>query len=279
MTTTTFLFPDAEFHTNQTEVFLMARHSRSKGRLHGSRKSKRRTELELLSSDGVVIDINAFSHHTPREPSHHQQRPIQARNQAQGQYMAAIKTNPLTFGLGPAGTGKTYCATALAVEALDRRDVERIIFTRPAIEAGEGLGFLPGKVQEKIEPYFSTFRGYLVDHLGKGVVDCALKNERIVFEPLAYMRGKTFEDAFVILDEAQNCTRLQMKMFLTRIGERTRVVINGDTHQTDIGNGSGLMDAASRLRGVGNIHIHEFECSDVVRSKLVRNIIQRYETA
>jgi phosphate starvation-inducible PhoH-like protein len=115
--------------------------------------------------------------------------------------------------------------------------------------------------------------------LGRGVVDCALKNERIVFEPLAYMRGKTFEDAFVILDEAQNCTRLQMKMFLTRIGERTRVIINGDTHQTDIGNGSGLMDAASRLRGVCNIHIHEFECSDIVRSKLVRHIIERYETA
>jgi phosphate starvation-inducible PhoH-like protein len=255
----------------------MAKHSRSKGRPGGNRKLKRRTELELLSNDDVIIDINAFSYHTPREHTHHHPRAIQARNQAQGQYLAAIKTFPLTFGLGPAGTGKTYCATALAVEALDRRDVERIIFTRPAIEAGEGLGFLPGKVQEKIEPYFSTFRSYLVDHLGRGVVDCAIKNERIVFEPLAYMRGKTFDDAFVILDEAQNCTRLQLKMFLTRIGERCKVVVNGDTRQTDIDGDSGLIDAVERLRGLRDIHIHEFESDDIVRSDLVRSIIERYE--
>ena len=119
---------------------------------------------------------------------------------------------------------------------------------------------------------------YLADFLGRGVVECAIKNERIVFEPLAYMRGKTFEDAFVVLDEAQNCTRLQLKMFLTRIGECARVVVNGDTHQTDIGNGSGLVDAATRLHGLDNVCIHEFETGDIVRSKLVRDIIQRYET-
>ena len=261
----------------------MARHTRSRNKANG-KKARRRSDNELINHNGVVIDINAFSSLPPDTPlsqtppkRHHSL--IQARNRAQGEYMAAINTHQLTFGLGPAGTGKTFCATAMAAEAFERRQVDRIIFTRPAIESGETLGFLPGKLQDKLEPWFSTFRSYLNDMLGRGVVDCALKNDRVVFEPLAYMRGKTFEDAFVILDEAQNCTRLQMKMFLTRIGERSRVVINGDTHQSDIGNGSGLMDAASRLRDVGNIHIHEFECSDVVRSKLVRHIIERYETA
>jgi phosphate starvation-inducible PhoH-like protein len=260
----------------------MARQTRSRSKMTG-KKARRRSDNELINHDGVVIDINAFSPHpaenhlSKHPPKHHSL--IQARNRAQGEYMAAINTHQLTFGLGPAGTGKTFCATAMAAEAFERRQVDRIIFSRPAVESGETLGFLPGKLQDKLEPWFGTFRSYLNDMLGRGVVDCALKNERIVFEPLAYMRGKTFEDAFVILDEAQNCTRLQMKMFLTRIGERTRVIINGDTHQTDIGNGSGLMDAASRLRGVCNIHIHEFECSDIVRSKLVRHIIERYETA
>jgi phosphate starvation-inducible PhoH-like protein len=257
----------------------MAKHSRNRGR-SASKKSRNRSEPELYDNDGVVIDINALSSHTPGRytPSRNHHPLIQARNQAQGHYMAAIRTNQLTFGLGPAGTGKTFCATAMAVEAFERREIERIIFTRPAIESGESLGFLPGKLMEKLEPWFGTFRGYLTDFLGRGVVECAIKNERIVFEPLAYMRGKTFEDAFVILDEAQNCTRLQLKMFLTRIGECARVVVNGDTHQSDIGNGSGLVDAASRLHGLDDVCIHEFESGDIVRSRLVRDIIQRYET-
>ncbi|MEN8106608.1 MAG: PhoH family protein [Pseudomonadota bacterium] len=259
----------------------MSKHTRSRCKLT-SKKARRRTDNELTNHDGVVIDINAFASHPPdKHLSHYQHNNhpiIQARNRAQGEYMAAINTHQLTFGIGPAGTGKTFCATAMAVQAFEHRQIDRIIFSRPAVESGESLGFLPGKVQEKLEPWFGTFRTYLNDMLGRGVVDCALKNERIVFEPLAYMRGKTFEDAFVILDEAQNCTRLQLKMFLTRIGERTRVIINGDTNQSDIGNGSGLVDAATRLRGVSNIHVHEFECGDIVRSKLVRDIIERYET-
>jgi phosphate starvation-inducible PhoH-like protein len=257
----------------------MAKHSRNRGR-SASKRTRNRSEPELYDKDGVVIDINAFSSQPPgRYTSSRNHHPlIQARNQAQGHYMAAIRANQLTFGLGPAGTGKTFCATAMAVEAFERREIERIIFTRPAIESGESLGFLPGKLMEKLEPWFGTFRGYLTDFLGRGVVECAIKNERIVFEPLAYMRGKTFEDAFVILDEAQNCTRLQLKMFLTRIGECACVVVNGDTHQSDIGNGSGLVDAASRLHGLNNVCIHEFESGDIVRSRLVRDIIQRYET-
>jgi phosphate starvation-inducible PhoH-like protein len=254
----------------------MSKQSRGKSRIGAARKSSSRADLEILTTDGVVIDINTFTLHTPRNTRRHNPRRIEARSRAQGQYMAAITSYPLTFGLGPAGTGKTYCATAMAVEAFERREVERILFTRPAIESGEALGFLPGKVQEKIEPWFATFRGYLNDLLGKGVVDCALKNERIVFEPLAYMRGKTFDDAFVILDEAQNCTRLQLKMFLTRIGERSRVVVNGDLNQSDIARNSGLLDAVDRLRGLRHVHIHEFGCGDIVRSDLVRAIIERY---
>lgn len=164
----------------------------------------------------------------------------------------------------------------MAAEAFERRDVERIIFTRPAVECGEGRGFLPGKLMDKLEPYFGTFRSHLNDLLGRGVVDCAVKNGRVVFEPLAFMRGKAFEDVFVILDEAQNCTRLQLKMFLTRIGEACRVVVNGDTQQRDIGSASGLADAASRLRALEGVYIHEFECDDIVRSRLVRSIMGRY---
>ncbi len=132
---------------------------------------------------------------------------------------------------------------------------------------------------DKLEPWFGTFRNYLYDMLGRGVVDCAIKNERILFEPLAYMRGKTFDDVFVILDEAQNCTHLQLKMFLTRMGENTRVVINGDTRQTDIAANSGLRDAARRLQGLDDVSFHEFDCLDVVRSRLVRSILERYNSA
>jgi phosphate starvation-inducible PhoH-like protein len=252
----------------------MAKNSRSK--LKADRKTTRRhIEINTLDQNDVIIDISTFSTR-PRRSSASQQTHslIKARNQAQGQYLGAIKSHQLTFGLGLAGTGKTYCATALAAEAFEQRRVRRIIFTRPAIEAGESLGFLPGKLMDKLDPYFSTFRDYLSDLLGRGVVDCALKNGRIVFEPLAFMRGKTFDDAFVILDEAQNCTHRQLKMFLTRIGENARVVVNGDTQQSDIVANSGLREAARRLSGLKGVYIHEFEACDVVRSDLVRRILE-----
>lgn len=256
----------------------MAKQSRKRLRRAMSRKSATLNATDLQGIDDTVVELNTFTSGSKRGNFHDRRFSIRARNQAQGHYMAAIRSNMLTFGLGPAGTGKTFCATGMAVEAFEDRNVERIIFTRPAIEAGESLGFLPGKISDKLEPYFSTFRNYLRDMLGRGVVDCAIKNERIVFEPLAYIRGKTFDNAFVILDEAQNCTRLQIKAFLTRIGENARVVVNGDTRQSDIGNGSGLVDAALRLQGLDNVYIHEFAASDIVRSELVKNIIERYET-
>lgn len=252
----------------------MAKRSRNKGKT-GIKRTRHHPDLQ--HSDDVIIDLQSFSSRPDRNKAGHRRTAfVQARNQAQGHYMAAIKTCQLTFGLGPAGTGKTFCAAAMAAEAFELNAVKRIIFTRPAIESGEHLGFLPGKVMDKLDPYFSTFRGYLNDMLGRGVVECALKNERIIFEPLAFMRGKNFDDAFVVLDEAQNCTHMQMKMFLTRIGERSRVVINGDTEQSDIHDRSGLREAAYCLDGLDDVYIHEFVAADVVRSDLVRRILERY---
>ena len=139
------------------------------------------------------------------------------------------------------------------------------------------MGFLPGDLQEKFDPYFDAFRDCLIDRLGKGAVECGVKNDRIVVSPLAYLRGKTFNDAFVVLDEAQNCTAAQLKMFLTRIGENCRVVVNGDIRQSDIGHQSGLQDAIDRLGHLNSIYVHEFEHQDIVRSGLVKDIIECYE--
>ncbi len=255
----------------------MAKQPRSKSK---SARKQGKGRGHTRHANDVVVDINDFSsRHYKEQPRSCSHPLIEALNQSQGQYMSAVRTNQLVLGLGPAGTGKTFCAAAMAVEAFERREIRRIIFTRPAIESGESLGFLPGKLADKLEPWFATFRSYLADMLGRGVVECALKNGHIIFEPLAFMRGKTFDDAFVILDEAQNCTRQQLKMFLTRIGENSRVIINGDTQQTDIGVGSGLLDAANRLHGLDSVYIHEFGYADIVRSELVRTIISRYEDA
>ncbi|MDH5484601.1 MAG: PhoH family protein [Gammaproteobacteria bacterium] len=226
----------------------------------------------------VVIDIksrNSFIETqalTPRPAP-----PLKAKTLSQSEYINAIKSHKLTFGIGPAGTGKSYCAGAIAAEELEARRIEKIIISRPAVEAGENMGFLPGDLQEKFDPYFDAFRDCLNERMGKGAVECGLKNGRIVVSPLAYLRGKTFNDAFVVLDEAQNCTSTQLKMFLTRIGENCRVVVNGDLRQSDIGRSSGLQDAIDRLGGLDPVYIHEFGHDDIVRSGLVKDIIQRYE--
>jgi phosphate starvation-inducible PhoH-like protein len=226
----------------------------------------------------VVIDIksrNSFIETqalTPRPAP-----PLKAKTLSQSAYIAAIKSHKLTFGIGPAGTGKSYCAGAIAAEELESKRIEKIIISRPAVEAGESMGFLPGDLHEKFDPYFDAFRDCLNERLGKGAVECGLKNGRILVSPLAYLRGKTFNDAFVVLDEAQNCTSTQLKMFLTRIGENCRVVVNGDLRQSDIGRSSGLQDAIDRLGGLASVYIHEFGHDDIVRSGLVKDIIQRYE--
>ena len=166
---------------------------------------------------------------------------------------------------------------AMAAQALISGDIDRIIFTRPAVEAGNSMGFLPGKLDEKFDPYFSAFKSCLISNAGKGVVECALKNGNITMEPLAYMRGKTFNRAFVVLDEAQNCTAEEIKMFMTRIGQQSTVVISGDLSQSDIRCYSGLYDAITRTHSVKGVYVHEFEYQDIVRSDIVKDIIMCYD--
>ncbi len=248
------------------------RSSRSgKHRGHSTRKSRR--------DDANIVEINSRSQQlaTAYSPQRTNE-PLRALNPSQEQYIAGINSHCLTFGLGPAGTGKSYCAGALAAEALESGRIERIILTRPAVEAGEQLGFLPGAVDEKFSVYIDAFRDILNDRLGAGTVDYCLRHGRIVAAPLAFMRGKTFnEKTFVVLDEAQNTTPMQMKMFLTRIGEDCKVVINGDIAQSDIKGENGLSDAVHKLKKLKPVYIHQFEREDVVRSGLVRDIIDCYE--
>lgn len=243
-----------------------------------SQKKATRQSRKRGPDQSIVVDIksrNSFIETQTISPK--AAPPLQAKTHSQGQYISAIKSHKLTFGVGPAGTGKSYCAGAIAAEELESRRIEKIIISRPAVEAGENMGFLPGDLQEKFDPYFDAFRDCLIDRLGKGAVECGMKNDRIVVAPLAYLRGKTFNDAFVVLDEAQNCTSAQLKMFLTRIGENCRVVVNGDIRQSDIGHQSGLQDAIDRLGHLDSVYVHEFEHDDIVRSGLVREIIQCYE--
>lgn len=202
--------------------------------------------------------------------------PLQAQSEKQKRYINAIKSSKVTFGLGPAGTGKTYVAAAIACDMLMSGAVEKIIITRPAVDAGESLGFLPGELEEKYEPYIAAFRDVLNERLGKSYVEYLIKSGKIEGLPLAYMRGKTFKNCIVIFDEAQNATPTQMKLFLTRIGENCKVVIDGDASQADIPN-SGLMDAVDRVGFIPDIKVIRFDNRDIVRSGIVMEIIQAYE--
>ncbi len=245
------------------------------------RRSKKQQQKERQarrhSADIYTLPVHSPQSETAYVPKRCS-RALEARNPAQQRYINAIKNNCLTFGIGPAGTGKSYCASALAAEALQSGRIERLILTRPAVEAGEHLGFLPGAIDEKFAVYIEAFRDTLNERLGAGAVDYFLRHGRIVAAPLAFMRGKTFgSDSFVVLDEAQNTTIAQMKMFLTRIGEQCKVVVNGDIDQSDIRGPNGLADAVKRLRGVHNVHVHRFDRDDIVRSGLVRDLMDRYD--
>jgi phosphate starvation-inducible protein PhoH and related proteins len=206
-------------------------------------------------------------------------KPVEAMTEGQGHYIKAINGKKLVFGLGPAGTGKTFIATAMAADALKSRQIKKIILTRPAVEAGEKLGFLPGEMDEKFDPYFRPVRDILNKRLGHGYVDCAIKSGKIEAMPLAFMRGWTFEDCWVILDEAQNTTPGQMKMFITRMGENCKMVVDGDPAQKDIMGPCGLIDAVEKLHGHADIGIVRFTRDDVVRSGLVQDVLQLYEDA
>jgi len=204
---------------------------------------------------------------------------IKAKTLGQWNYVRAIKNNFITFGIGPAGTGKTYLAVAMAVTALKKREVERIILTRPAVEAGEKLGFLPGDMQEKVDPYLRPLYDALFDMLGSDTAQKYLERGTIEVAPLAYMRGRTLNGSFIILDEAQNTTPEQMKMILTRFGFGSHMVVTGDVTQVDLplGKRSGLSHAAQVLRDVPGISINYFDEKDVVRHEIVGAIIKAYE--
>ena len=206
-------------------------------------------------------------------------RQVKAKTLGQWHYVETIRHNHITLGIGPAGTGKTYLAVALAVAALKKKEVERIILTRPAVEAGEKLGFLPGDMQDKVDPYLRPLYDGLYDMLGNETFQKYLTKGTIEVAPLAYMRGRTLNDSFIILDEAQNTTPEQMKMFLTRLGFGSKMVITGDITQIDLPGGktSGLKDASKILKDVPGIGIVNFSGQDVVRHEIVGSIIKAYE--
>ncbi|QDV25037.1 PhoH family protein [Aureliella helgolandensis] len=210
----------------------------------------------------------------------HKQRIIKPRTDGQARYVEAIRLNDLTFCRGPAGCGKTYLAVALAVEALKSQTIRKIVLVRPAVEAGESLGFLPGDLQAKLNPYLRPLLDALNEMLDYDQVKYLMEHDVIEVIPLAYMRGRTLNDAFIILDEAQNTTSAQMKMFLTRMGDGSKIVVSGDVTQVDLPGGvtSGLRDAWHRLAGIRGVSFVSLATQDIVRHRLVQDIVNRYES-
>lgn len=206
-------------------------------------------------------------------------KPIKPKTFGQNKYVNLIEQNDIVFGIGPAGTGKTYLAMAMAIKAYKNQEVERIVLTRPAVEAGESLGFLPGDLQEKIDPYLRPIYDSLFDILGFEQYNKMFERGLIEVAPLAYMRGRTLDNSYIVLDEAQNTTNEQMKMFLTRIGYGSKAIITGDITQVDLprGKSSGLRNASRILKNIKGIEFMEFQTSDVVRHPLVQKIINAYE--
>jgi phosphate starvation-inducible PhoH-like protein len=238
---------------------------------------KRGLEVDAAAVDAAVrmAHDGAAAEATFRTRKRH----ISARSPAQAEYIRALREKELVFGIGPAGTGKSYLAVAAAVDALMTGQVERIILSRPAVEAGERLGFLPGDLREKVDPYLRPLYDALYDMLPGDLVAKRLMSGEIEIAPLAFMRGRTLANAFVILDEAQNTTPVQMKMFLTRLGERSRMAVTGDPSQIDLPRNtkSGLLDALETLKGVKEIAVVRFTEADVVRHALVQRIVEAYD--
>lgn len=246
-------------------------HSSSKANRREQRRAKRR-------GDSNVYDIADNAPVTPRRNESVHTGPIQYKTDRQKTYHQMILSHTLTMGMGPAGTGKTHIAATAAAIMLLEKKIETIIVSRPAVESGRGLGFLPGELEDKWAPYFKPVRRILEKRLGVSHVENLIRNGVIQIAPLEFLRGDTFENAFVMLDEAQNTTCDEMKTFLTRIGDNCKVVVDGDVEQIDIKEPSGLVDALERLRGMRDYSVMEFEEEDIVRHGIVREVIKRYRS-
>ncbi len=237
--------------------------------------------IRLAIAQGSLFDFDADGRNAAFEEINLRKRPVRARTAAQDAYIRALKRHALVFGTGPAGTGKTWLAVAQAIQMFERKEVDRIILSRPAVEAGERLGFLPGDMREKVDPYLRPIYDALHDLMDVRIVERALESGDIEIAPLAFMRGRTLANAVVILDEAQNTTSMQMKMFLTRLGENSRMIVTGDPSQVDLPNGqtSGLAEAVRLLDGVEGVGHVAFTAQDVIRHELVQRIVEAYDRA
>jgi phosphate starvation-inducible PhoH-like protein len=237
--------------------------------------------IRLALAQGSLFDFDPAAARENFEEINLRKRRVRARTPAQDAYVRALKRHALVFSTGPAGTGKTWLAVAHAVQLFERKEVDRIVLSRPAVEAGERLGFLPGDMREKVDPYLRPIYDALYDLMDARVVERALQTTEIEIAPLAFMRGRTLSNAAVILDEAQNTTAIQMKMLLTRLGENSRMVVTGDPSQVDLppGQTSGLADAVRLLEGVEGIAHVTFTAADVIRHELVARIVDAYDRA
>lgn len=237
-------------------------------------RSERRRDRQRLHVDPQSFTNDDY--YQPITKARQEVKPLRPLTERQATYLQLIKNNTIVFATGCAGTGKTFVAGSYAAEQLKEGNIERIIVTRPAVECGESFGFLPGELEEKYEPYIEPFRDVLNRRLGKSQVQYFMSHGQIAAKPLSFMRGSNFNDCLVIFDEAQNSTVEQMKMFLTRVGENCKIIIDGDLEQRDITGISGLQDAIYRLRSVANVGFIHFEESDIVRSGMCRDIIRAY---
>lgn len=251
---------------------------------NGSKKpqsrQKGRTERRSKDSNARLHDqanLDIAAHEAALQCKGRDTSAIEGRNPNQKRYINGIKNSPITIGDGPAGVGKTWLVAALAAEMLEAKEIDKILLTRPAQEAGEKLGFLPGEKEEKYEPYLQPFREALEERLGKSTLEYYLKVGKIEGAPLAYMRGRTFKNCLMILDEAQNTSAVQMKMFLTRAGEGSRIVVNGDLAQQDTYGESGLKVAKRKVGYLPSVKLVEFSTADVVRSGLVQEVLEAWE--
>ena len=237
--------------------------------------------IRAVIAQGSLFEFDPKAARAQFEEINLRKRPVRARTAAQDAYIRALKRHELVFGIGPAGTGKTWLAVARACQLFERKEVDRIILSRPAVEAGERLGFLPGDMREKVDPYLRPIYDALYDLMDARIVERGLQSGEIEIAPLAFMRGRTLTNAAIILDEAQNATTMQMKMFLTRLGENSRMIVTGDPSQVDLPNGqpSGLAEAVRLLKGVEGIAQVEFTGQDVIRHELVARIVAAYDGA